>query len=119
MDHGTDPGALQNVRQVARQPVRHVDRRMRQLSQPLAERDARLGLVQPLRRFPDLGVSEGERRAAEFARNPDIVAGPRAGAEQRSACRDFPERGDIDHEKRSARCIATDQVDPMAVCERE
>src|SRR5439155_497732 len=35
------------------------------------------------------------------------------------ACRDFPERGDIDHEKRSARRIATDQVGPVAVCERE
>ena len=75
--------------------------------------------MQPLCRFADLGVNQGERRAAQLAGNPDIVAGPRAGAAQRGARGDFPERGDIDHKERSARGIATDKVDPVALCERK
>src|SRR2546425_2722526 len=74
MHHGADLRALEDMAEVAGQSIRDIDRRMRQAAEPFAERDARLGLVQPLRRFPDLRVNQGERRAAQLARNPDIVA---------------------------------------------
>ena len=67
--------------QVAGQAVGDVDRRVRQAAQPLAELDARLGLVQPLRRLArSRDGASAERGAAELAGHPDVVAGLRAAA---------------------------------------
>src|SRR3954468_19026124 len=113
-----DPRALENVREVAGEAVRDVDGGAREPAQPLAERDARLGLVQALRGAGDLRTREREGRAAELARDPDVVARTRAGTRQRLARRDFAERGDIDR-KRTACGVAADQLDAVPVREGE
>src|SRR6185369_12273324 len=56
--------ALEDVLQVARQPIRYVDRGARETAQALAELDARLGLVEPRRGRGDLGMGQSERRGA-------------------------------------------------------
>src|SRR3954469_21131618 len=105
MHECADPRALEDMREVAGEAVRDVDGGARESAQPLAERNARLGLVQALRGAGDLRTREGESRAAELARDPDVVACTRAGTRQRLARRDFAERGDIDR-KRTARGVA-------------
>ena len=85
--------------EIAREAIGNVDGRSREAAQPLAECDARFGLVQArkhrigIRAFepcaPEL-VHEPERRTTELARHPDLVAGLRACAVQRKTGRHFP-----------------------------
>ena len=82
--------------EVAGEAVGDVDRRVREAAQALAELDARLGRVQALRRLGELRMREAERGAAELARDPDVVARPRAAALQREPRRQLADRGDGD-----------------------
>src|SRR6185295_17690770 len=81
----THTGALEDVADVAGEPVRDVDGGARQAAQRKAELDARLRLEQALRGARQLGVCEAERRAAERARDPQVVPRARARAAERRA----------------------------------
>ncbi len=105
--------------EIAGEAVGNVDRGVRQAAQPLAELDARLGLMQPSGGLGDLGMRETKGRAAELARHPDLVAGARAGAIERHARRHLAHRGDGDRALRRARRVAADQVDAETLGERE
>ena len=65
------------------------------------------------------GWSEAEGRAAELAGNPDIVAGPRAGALERHAGRHLANDSDADRAGVAAGGIPADEVEAVALGERE
>src|SRR5205085_9939234 len=92
--------ALEDVLQVAGETVGGVDRRMGEAAQALAELDARLGLVQALGKLGELRgflrMAERERRAAELARDPDIVSGAGSVAVERDAGGHLADRDDAD-----------------------
>ncbi len=111
--------ALEDVAEVARQPVGDVDRGVREAPQALAELDPRLGLVQPPRRGFDFGMLEPKCGATELARDPDVVARQGGAAIHRHAGRHFAERDDADRAQRRARGVAADQLDAEAIGERE
>src|SRR5882762_9153750 len=76
MDQPAHPGALQNVRQVARQPVRDLERRMRQLWQPLDVSDGLPGdLAHILERSREGGLVHYEQvpRAPAFRHVKDAA----------------------------------------------
>src|SRR5574341_1014922 len=112
---GRDARALADMPEIARQPIRNVDRGARELAQPLAELDARLRRVQALRGLRDLRMHEPERRAAELAGDPEVVAGARARALERHAGRDFAERGNAADAKVGARRVAADEIEVVAL----
>src|SRR5260221_605404 len=112
-------GQATSVPTVPGAPVGDVDRRVRQAAQPLAELDARLGLVQPPRGLSYVRAPQAERGATQLARNPDVVAGLGAAAVERDAGRHFAERDDADGALGRARGIAADQLDAVALRERK
>src|SRR5258706_1103589 len=113
-----DARALEDVAEVAGEAVGDIDRGAREPAQPLAERDARFGLVQALRRAGEPGMRKFERGAAERARDPYVIARARAGARQRLARRDLAERRDVDRQG-TARGVAADELDAVTVREGE
>src|SRR5437762_1546368 len=94
VERRADTRALEDVPEVAHEPVGHIDRRVRDSAQTLAELDARLRLVQAARGLRYLWSTQGKRRAAELARHPEVVARARAAAIKRDPGRHFADRDD-------------------------
>src|SRR5262249_39110435 len=115
--NASDPGCLEDVAEILREPVGDIDGRARYAEQFHAKLYARLRLVEPFRRRRNLRVLEAMRRAAELAGAPDVVSGMSATAPQGAAGRDFAEDCDA-HRKRAARRIAAYKVDTEARRER-
>jgi hypothetical protein len=105
------------VAEILREAVGNVDGGVREAAQPLAELDARLGLVQALRGCRVARLLERERGAAQLARDPDVIARPRTAAHQREARGHLAEDGDAQGE-RPARGIAAHEVDIESSRER-
>src|SRR5207247_8104221 len=103
---GADFGSLENVSQVSGEAIRDVDAGARGATQALAELDAGLRRVQAVRRRGDLGMRQGERRPAERAGDPEVVARARTGARERLAGGHFAEGGDVDRERTARRVTA-------------
>ena len=118
-------------RMCARSPVSPSDTSSAAVAMPrrrLAERDARLGTLEPraqaarassrVERRASLHRGEREHRVAQRARHLHVVAGARAGARDRRARRHL---ADDRHAQvaRTARRVAADQRDAEAIGERE
>ena len=104
----SDTGALENVREILREPVRDVDRRACTAEQSLAERDARLRLVQPAVGLVGARPRERKRSTAQLAGDPDVVTHARAIAAQGGVLRYLAEDADADG-TRSAHRVPADQ----------
>src|SRR5580700_2186585 len=101
--------------QILRETVGNIDRGVRQAAQRNTGFDARLRLVQTVgepqrvrRAQLDFAFQtrERQRRVANRASYPDVVAGLRAVPPQRQTCWDLPADGDADVERTLGRVAA-------------
>src|SRR3954470_22454747 len=104
---------------IADEPVGHIDGGARKAAQSESQSHARLGRMPPLCCLRKFRMHEPQGSAAELAGNPHVVSGPCACPRERLPARNFAERRDRDGDEPTPRGVAADEIDPVALRERE